>query len=78
MIFPLFTDDTDILNEEADPVIDCEVAGAAKRVVVLAARVVVEKLEVGRVRERQVVKTTFVKGGVVIEAGWGCIGGGES
>ena len=59
MIFPLFTDDTDILNEEADPVIDCEVAGAAKRVVVLAARVVVEKLEVGRVRERQVVKTTF-------------------
>ena len=29
LIFPLFTDDTDILNEEADPVIDCEVAGAA-------------------------------------------------
>ena len=80
MIFPLFADDTDVLNEgkEADPVIDCEVAGAARRVEVLVARVVVRESEVGRVKERQDVKTTFIKGGIVIEAGWGCLGGGDS
>ena len=80
MIFPLFADDTDVLNEgkEADPVIDCEVAGAARRVEVLVARVVVRESEVGRDKERQDVKTTLFKGGIVIEAGWGCLGGGDS
>ena len=73
MIFPLFADDTDVLNEgkEADPVIDCEVAGAARRVEVLVARVVVGESEVGRDKERQDVKTTLFRGGIVIDQrGW--------